>query len=589
MQQFNNDNPTMKQLKLSKNRKIILGLLLLTILCAIFIRTHHFQDWLLFRADQTRDAYITKDAYENGPSHLRILGPKIEKVYLEGDTKSGGGTLSMGPYFYYSQYLASFIFRTTDPWIFALPDLILSILSIPLFYFFLRQFFPRKISLISTILFSFSFIITQYTRFSWNPNQIIFWSILLLLSLYRSSFEEDKKKAGLWLITAFLSLMVLAQLHFIAFAGFPIIAIVFWIIYFPKKIKLRYWLISVGIILLFNTPLILSDIKNDGNNAKRFQALFQKEGSDKTLLENTQESFTKHGMFYSLALTSFNDKEIPPIEIIGMIFVACSIALVLFFIIRRKKIFPKEKSKWAFLVLPLIYFLVFFLIYIKIADRINKPRYWMSTAILPFVFISFWFYLIDKIRLKTIANILIGVLFIACLAGNIYGIYWWYSSIKAGVKVEMTFRSDPTLRPHRDLITLGQMKEATEYMNNQAQAERKVICYHSTEYQVKNGFEYLLNNFHPDTVVKKINKKNFKDYSSQDCEFFVISKTKHGKERFPKKFLERFDIVKYNTIGAIILWDIQTKEGKEPGSPKPRPEKDVEPKKSKKIEYWKDF
>lgn len=133
------------------------------------------------------------------------------------------------------------------------------------------------------------------------------------------------------------------------------------------------------------------------------------------------------------------------------------------------------------------------------------------------------------------------------------------------------------------------MKEATEYMSNKAQEENKVICYHSTEYQVKNGFEYLIENSYPDAIIKKIDKKSFEDYSSEDCEFFIISKTKHGRNGFPERFLERFQIVKYNTIGAIILWDIQTKDGKEPESPKPRPQEDNTPGKSKKIEYWKDF
>jgi len=100
------------------------------ILAAIFLRAWHFHDWLFFKMDQARDALLIKQALGNGLGWLPLLGPK-----------AGGTHLNLGPAFYYFQYISAFLFQSAHPAVLAYPDLLFSILSIPLFYFFLPYAF----------------------------------------------------------------------------------------------------------------------------------------------------------------------------------------------------------------------------------------------------------------------------------------------------------------------------------------------------------------------------------------------------------------------------------------------------------------
>lgn len=63
---------------------------------------------------------------------------------------------------------------------------------------------------------------------------------------------------------------VVSQLHFVAFIGFPIVAFLFWIFYFPKKVNWKYWLGALAAALFLYIPVILSDVFTNGDNLKQF-------------------------------------------------------------------------------------------------------------------------------------------------------------------------------------------------------------------------------------------------------------------------------------------------------------------------------
>ena len=151
----------------------ILVILGVVVFLAFLIRVWFFSDLLTFKMDQARDVKLVEEAYNGGIGELPLLGPRAAKTYLR-----------LGPVFYYFEYSAMLIFGD-KPWAVAIPDFIFSILTIPLFYYFLRQAFNKKVSLMTTVVFASSFFLTQYGRFAWNPNSIPFWSILLFLSIYK--------------------------------------------------------------------------------------------------------------------------------------------------------------------------------------------------------------------------------------------------------------------------------------------------------------------------------------------------------------------------------------------------------------------
>jgi len=124
-------------------------------------------DWLFFKMDQARDAYLIKQTLENGLGWLPLLGPK-----------AGGTHLNLGPAFYYFQYLAAFLFQSAHPAVLAYPDLLFSILSIPLFFLFLKKYFPRDWSMVLAGLYAVCFLGIEYSRFAWNPNSLVFFNLL---------------------------------------------------------------------------------------------------------------------------------------------------------------------------------------------------------------------------------------------------------------------------------------------------------------------------------------------------------------------------------------------------------------------------
>jgi len=214
-----------------KKDKYLWGLAVI-VLVVIFVRGWMFSDLLTFKMDQARDIKLVEEAYKagngkptlEGLGELPLLGPRAAKTYLR-----------LGPIFYYFEYISLLIFGD-HPWSVAVPDFIFSVLTIPLFYYFLRQAFNKKISLLTTAVFASSFFLNQYGRFAWNPNSIPFWSLLYFLGLYKlvhgSGFMVHGSKlsvnnSGKWLLVATIGYGVASQLHFTAMLAYPLIGILF--------------------------------------------------------------------------------------------------------------------------------------------------------------------------------------------------------------------------------------------------------------------------------------------------------------------------------------------------------------------------
>jgi hypothetical protein len=128
------------------------------ILLSFFVRFYHFDEWLYFKMDQSRDALLIGNAIDHGPGYLPLLGARA------GATELAHGFLRLGPAYYYFQYLSGKISGSTYPSVFAYPDLFFSLAVIPLLYVFLRLYFSQRNALLVTTMYAFSFLIIQYSR-----------------------------------------------------------------------------------------------------------------------------------------------------------------------------------------------------------------------------------------------------------------------------------------------------------------------------------------------------------------------------------------------------------------------------------------
>ncbi|PJA85653.1 MAG: hypothetical protein CO143_01245, partial [Candidatus Moranbacteria bacterium CG_4_9_14_3_um_filter_45_14] len=98
----------------------------------------------------------------------------------------------------------------------AYADLLFSIATIFLVYFFFKKFFAEQISLILTFLFSISFFVVTYSRFAFNPNSIPFFTLLFLFSLLAILDNAPKEKLR-WAVLLGIAMGIGFQLHTILY------------------------------------------------------------------------------------------------------------------------------------------------------------------------------------------------------------------------------------------------------------------------------------------------------------------------------------------------------------------------------------
>ena len=238
--------------------------LLLLLLIGIFLRTYHFHDWLLFGDDQIRDAYVSSSVVA-GESPLPLTGPFMS--YSGDGAHSEENSFHLGPIYYYFQILSGKIFGNY-PDKFAYPDVLFSILSIPLLYIFLKAYFSKNISLGVTAIYSVSAYFINYSHFAWNTNLIPFFVLLFLLSLFKL-LEKNEKTSWTWVVSLGFALGVGFQLH--AITMFLFSAVTFFVFLISMKRSLhawKKWVVVFSIFLVLNVSQIINEAQTNFKNTK---------------------------------------------------------------------------------------------------------------------------------------------------------------------------------------------------------------------------------------------------------------------------------------------------------------------------------
>ncbi len=266
---------------LTKNQ-ILVGVLLI----GIFLRFYRLTGFVTFLGDQGRDVIIIKRIITL--EHFPAIGPptSVGQVYL-------------GPFYYY--FIAPWLLLSNfNPIGLAVGVAIFSSLYLLINYLIVKELFDKKIALISTILLSFSSVLIDFSRFSWNPNLL---PLFTLLTVY---FVIKSLKTNKWyyfvLSGTFLSFSI--QLHYLTLFLIPPIAILYLLSLRSLKQLISQFLnflISVSAFFFFSFPLIIFDLRHQFLNTKSFIALFQSSGTG--FLTKFNSFFDS---FYFLNLYSFN-------------------------------------------------------------------------------------------------------------------------------------------------------------------------------------------------------------------------------------------------------------------------------------------
>ena len=283
--------------KIFKSRRVFIVSFIAIMAIGIFLRTFHFHDYLHFGKDQARDAAITQSV-ARGESAWPLLGAAM-----------GNTPFKIGPIYYYFQIISAKIFGQS-PEVLAFPDLLFSILSIPLLYLLLKIYFSRNLSLILAGLYSVSYFSIIYSRFAWNPNPIPFFAILFIMSLYEFLIAAEKTNWK-WIVAAGIAIGTGVQLHAILMILFPLMSFLVLLFIFVKN---RNTWKKIAVIFLIavalNSPQIVSEFKSNFKNTKIFiSSLNDKSSPDKgEFKKNVELNIACHAQANMHIISSLGDK-----------------------------------------------------------------------------------------------------------------------------------------------------------------------------------------------------------------------------------------------------------------------------------------
>ncbi len=236
------------------------------VLLGAFLRLYRLRETMQFMGDQGRDALIVRRMLIE--HHPALIGP-VTSV----------GNMYLGPFYYYFM-LVPLMITYPDPSGPAFAVALVGVATLVLIYKLGKRMVGERAALIALALYAVSPLAINTVRFSWNPNIVPFFSLLMIWQIYNA--WRGKYGAWVW-IGLFFSILI--QLHYItlimgAFAG--IVWILQLIQILKKKKNAKEFFIATGIaILIFLvslTPLVAFDVRHGHVNEMAFASFFTHNG-----------------------------------------------------------------------------------------------------------------------------------------------------------------------------------------------------------------------------------------------------------------------------------------------------------------------
>ena len=233
-----------------RKNKLELTILLLILSLAAFLRLYRIEDFIVFLGDEGRDVLVVK----------RMIVD--HKWTLLGPTASVGG-MFLGPIYYYFMipFLWAFRLEPVGP---AIMVALFGIATVFLVYKVARELFGPASAILASLLYAVSPLMIVYSRSSWNPNILPFFSLLTIYFLMKALVSDKRFFLGVG-----ACLGVALQLHYLAsFLFFVILVAV--LLFEKRKISHFSFLIShfsSGFLLTFS-PFILFELRHRFPNTK---------------------------------------------------------------------------------------------------------------------------------------------------------------------------------------------------------------------------------------------------------------------------------------------------------------------------------
>lgn len=334
-------------------------ILVLILLIGAFLRLYNISGYMTFLGDEGRDAIVVRNLIVKADPILIGPGTSIGSMYL-------------GPLYYY--FMAPFLlisnFSPVGP---AVGIAILGVLTIWLIYWVCKEWFlpdNKKISIagiVASLLYAISPTVINFSRSSWNPNIMPFFSLLTIYSIWRVW-----KKDNYWfLIIAAVSFAFVLQSHYLGLLIAPVIGLI-WVIKLVllntkkskvmEKIKLikfiKNSIFAFLIFLFLMSPLLIFDIRHGWMNFNAFKTFLTERESTVSI-----KPWSALPKIPEIAIDIISSLVGGKNKTVGKLILAIiSISSISMFL-GGKKLRPNEASGFSLLILWIFFGLIGFGIY----------------------------------------------------------------------------------------------------------------------------------------------------------------------------------------------------------------------------------
>lgn len=529
-----------------KKIKIEIWILLALIALGIFLRTYNFREWLYFYPDQARDLMLV-DKVIKKEAPLPLLGPIAASTQFK-----------IGPLYYYFQIISGLIFGAR-PETMAYPDLFFSILSIPLFYYFLKKYFSGNISLAVTGLYAISFYVIKYSRFAWNPNPIPFFILLFLMAVLEFVIHKRETR-WFWIIIIGATLGVGFQLQTLLVFLLPVFCLIVFGYILIKD--WRVWNKLAAIFLIFlavNLGQLASEAESHFYN---FRLLFKLssesvESKEPETLQNISRDILCHSQanshilsymgnvencdFFPLIKKALKQKNLLKSHVY-MSYLAGIFMSVLFSVFGYGALVyyfkkEKEKEKKYFLGLILLFATLSALIMYPVIDSISL-RYFIVVIFVPFLFLGFLAkFIAEKFSKKYF--LITAAVFLFFAAANFFII---------GSEAKRHFLK---IRNAPQYVVLGETELMGDYIKSHSDNAKEIYLYGEGKY-IQNYLKPLIYIF-MERNIKLIKVKDINDLPAGKP-FFCVQKSRQPDD--PVEIHGRL-IEDYKNFGQIGIYKLQ--------------------------------
>lgn len=241
-----------KFVKFIKDNPREFWILVIILALSAFLRLYKIGEYMTFLGDEGRDMIIVRRFLVE--FHPPLIGPGTSV-----------GSMYLGPLYYYMMAIPVLLanFSPVGP---AVMVAILGVLTVFLIWFIGREWFGKIAGLVSALLYAISPTIIIFSRSSWNPNIMPFFSLLSIYAIWKVWKEKEYK----WMIVLGISLAFVLQSHYLGLLLIPTLFI-FWLMSPPPK---YYSLFAISLFAFLMSPLLLFDIRHGWINLKAIEAFF---------------------------------------------------------------------------------------------------------------------------------------------------------------------------------------------------------------------------------------------------------------------------------------------------------------------------